>query len=64
MIRKENLRVLHRFSFCRTEWTMMSPLGLESTEEVEDLSESVRCLKDIQVIMPEAVEYMNLNTRG
>ena len=43
---------------------MMSPLGLESTEEVEDLSESVRCLKDIQVIMPEAVEYMNLNTRG
>lgn len=44
----------------------MSPLELESTEEVEALPEQgdlpVRCLKDIQAIMPEAVEYMNLNT--
>ena len=36
---KENLRMLHRFSFCRAEWTVMSPLELESTEEVEALPE-------------------------
>lgn len=39
LIRKESPRVLHRFSFCRTKWTVVSALELESTEEEEHLSE-------------------------